>query len=76
MNIQSPTPEELREVMHGACLTREDVASHLHVSLRAVMNWLLPVASKGHRDMPPAAWELLLLKVGRHDEYKLVRKKA
>jgi hypothetical protein len=54
---------------HGIT-TREQAAALVHTSARAWLNWCAPVDSPKHRQMPLAVWELLLIKLGEHPDYK------
>ncbi len=62
--IEQPTPDQIRAVLKKHSITREQAAGLLHVSLRAMHNWLAPKDTANHRAMPVAAWELLLIKLG------------
>jgi hypothetical protein len=72
--IGQPTPEEIRALIKKHGITREQAATLVHASLRAWHNWCAPVGGSNHREMPKAAWELLLLKLGEHPHQKLVDK--
>ena len=68
--ITTPTPEELRELFNEVGLKRADIAEILHVSRKGLEKWTAPAGSASHRDIPLAAYELLLLKTERHPLYK------
>ncbi|MCY0856445.1 helix-turn-helix domain-containing protein [Cupriavidus sp. D39] len=70
--LKQPTPEEVRALLNDSGLSREDFAALVHVSKLTVHKWVLPKDSENHRGIPLAVWELLLLKLGRHPEKKLV----
>lgn len=72
MQIQPPTPEDIRAAVAAAGVSRSEAASLLHVQRTAWDNWCAPEGSTKHRQMPLAAWELLLLKLDAHPVKKLV----
>lgn len=57
------TTTEFRELVRGCGLTRRDVAALIHCTERALATWMLPVGSKGHREPPAMALELLRIKL-------------
>jgi hypothetical protein len=65
--LETPSPDEIREMLKKHKLTREQAASLLHVSLRTMHNWLAPDGTVNYRAMPLAAWELLLIKLGEKE---------
>lgn len=72
--IEQPAPGEIRALLKKHGVTREHAAGLVHASLRAFHNWCAPVDGTNHREMPKAAWELLLLKLGEHPHKKLINK--
>jgi hypothetical protein len=68
--ITQPTPEELRELVKSAGLTRGEAAELVHVTKRAWDKWTTKEGSPDHRNMPLAAYELLLIKLGEHPIHK------
>ncbi|WP_083440739.1 transcriptional regulator [Aquincola tertiaricarbonis] len=72
MDITPPTPDQIREVVTSAGVTRSEAAALVHVQMNAWHNWCAPAASVKHRQMPLAAWELLLLKLDLHPTKKMV----
>ena len=72
MKIQLPTPDDIRAAVVAAGVSRSEAASLLHVQRTAWDNWCAPVGSTKYRQMPLAAWELLLLKLDAHPAKKLV----
>ncbi len=70
--ITQPTPEEIRELVQDSGLSRATASNLVHASRRAWDKWTTKVDSQDHRAMPLAAWELLLIKTGRHPRFKEV----
>ncbi len=68
--ITQPTPEEIKALVQEEGLSRIDAAALVHVSRRAWEKWVTKVDSQDHRVMPMAAWELLLIKTGKHPHFK------
>ena len=68
--IKQPTPEEIRALILKAGLKRAEASELLHASRRTWDKWTAKPDSKDNRAMPLAAWELLLIKVGKHPHYK------
>jgi DNA (cytosine-5)-methyltransferase 1 len=62
--LKSPEPELLKKTRKLLGYTQREAAQLVHVSLRA---WQLWVA--GDRKMPPAIWELCVIKSGLHPVY-------
>ena len=58
-----PDGPTLRTFLHDHGLSRAHVATLLHVGEERVNHWCLPPESKGHRPMPLAYWELLLVRL-------------
>jgi hypothetical protein len=73
-DVKQPTPEEIRALLKKHGISREKAAALVHASLRAWHNWSAPEGGVNHREMPKAAWELLLIKLGEHPSKKLVDK--
>lgn len=67
-----PEPEEIRDMIKEAGLTRTDAANLLHMSRRKLSHWLAPANSTEYRAMPLSAYELLLIKLGKHPQYKKI----
>ncbi len=67
-----PEPEEIRELIKEAGFTRAEAAEMIHVSRRQLSKWLAPTDSQNLREMPLAAFELLLIKIGKHPFYKKI----
>ena len=55
----SPTPERLKEARKDAGLTQAKAADLIHCSRGALAQW-----ERGYNRMPPAYWELFLIKIG------------
>ena len=72
--ITPPTPEELRTLFNEMGHSRAEIAELLHVSRKGLEKWTAPSGSASHRDIPLAAYELLLLKIERHPIYKKLEK--
>lgn len=70
--IEQPSPEELRELIKDAGLSRAEASELLHASRRTWDKWTARIDSQDHRSIPLAAWELLLIKAGKHPHYKKV----
>ena len=68
--ITQPTPEEIRELVQEEGLSRSEAAALVHVSRRAWEKWVTKEGNQDHRAIPLAAWELLLIKTGRHPNFK------
>ena len=60
--LTPPTPDNIKAIVKAAGLTREQAAALVHVGLQTMHNWCSPLDSQNHRQMPLAAWELLLIK--------------
>ncbi len=71
-NIVKPSPDELRALFNDSDMPRADVAELLHVSRKGLEKWTAPLGSASHRDIPLAAYELLLIKLDKHPNYKKV----
>ena len=65
----SPTADDaaksatLRELVTASGLARAEAAAAIHASPRALDCWLLPVASRGHREPPEMAVEMARIKL-------------
>lgn len=70
--ITQPTPGDVRSLLDESGLSREQFAELVHVSKLTIHKWVLPVENQNHRGIPLAAWELLLLKLGKHPTKKLI----
>jgi DNA-binding transcriptional regulator YiaG len=71
---QSPKWREVKEARVTAELTIESAARVVYVSARAWENWETDDVFKSHRPMPPAAWELFLIKTGQIPPPKPIKK--
>ncbi|MFN5512447.1 MAG: helix-turn-helix domain-containing protein [Burkholderiales bacterium] len=64
----SPTPAQIVYWRKGKMgMTQSEAARMVHVTLRAWQWW-----ESGHREMPIGLWELFLIKIDQHPNYKLV----
>lgn len=72
--LTTPSPEELRELLKRHKVSRQDAATMLYVSINAIHKWTAKEGSQDYREMPLAAYELLLLKIGEHPTHKMVVK--
>jgi DNA-binding transcriptional regulator YiaG len=70
--ITQPLPAEVRQLLETSGLSREQFAELVHVSKLTIHKWVLPEENQNHRGIPLAAWELLLLKLGKHPTKKLI----
>jgi DNA-binding transcriptional regulator YiaG len=70
--ITQPSPAEVRQLLEDSDLSREQFAELVHVSKLTIHKWVLPEENQNHRGIPLAAWELLLLKLGKHPTKKLI----
>ncbi|MFM0347672.1 helix-turn-helix domain-containing protein [Paraburkholderia sp. RL17-347-BIC-D] len=70
--ITQPSPAEVRQLLEDSGMSREQFAELVHVSKLTIHKWVLPEGNQNHRGIPLAAWELLLLKLGKHPSKKLV----
>lgn len=71
-SLSLPSPLDIRRTLKESGVTREEAAGMVHVSYRTWHSWSAPEGTNNHRQMPLAAWELLLLKLGKHPTKKLV----
>lgn len=62
--MQSPTPDQVRDLRERYGLSQSLLAELVHVATRTVQGWEAPATSREHRDMPPGLYELALIKVG------------
>lgn len=68
--FRQPTPDELRQVIKmcyrpdGSTFTGADVGALTGTIGRSVRRWTAPVGDDGHRDIPYAAWRLILIAAG------------
>ena len=58
-----PTSSELKAFLKTHKISRETAAAITCHSQHTLNGWLLPETSAGHRDINPAAWQLLKLYV-------------
>lgn len=66
-----PTPEDVAHLLRSSGVTNREAATLVHVSLLTVRSWVRYEGSASNRQMPLAAWELLLLKLGAHPTHTL-----
>jgi aspartate carbamoyltransferase catalytic subunit len=59
MTKQQPQQDFLREAIEHFGMTRQEFASRIGATKRALDNWLLPSDSKGYRPMPDVVWTLI-----------------
>lgn len=64
MSLHSPSPEQIKSARLALGYTQKEAAALVHVSLRAWQMW-----EAGDRKMPPAVWELCVIKAGLHPLY-------
>jgi len=76
MSIEQPTPEQIRELIKSHGLTRRKAAELIYVSTSTWHKWSAPEGGSDYREMPLAAWELMLLKLGEHPTKKMINKKS
>jgi putative transcriptional regulator len=62
--LDKPTPKLIKSARLAMGYTQKEAAGLVHVSLRAWQLW-----EAGDRKMPPAAWELCVIKCGMHPLY-------
>jgi DNA-binding XRE family transcriptional regulator len=62
--LDNPTPKLIKSARLAMGYTQKEAAALVHVSLRAWQLW-----EAGDRKMPPAAWELCVIKCGMHPLY-------
>jgi hypothetical protein len=74
INIEKPTPEQIRQLIEGKGVSGQDAAALLKVSRFAWVKWVTHEGSQNHRPIPAATWELLLLKLDAHPTLKLVKR--
>ena len=72
--MNQPSPEEIRALLKKHGISREEAAALVHASLRAWNNWIAPIGGVNHRQMPLAAWDLLLIKLGEHPDYRIIER--
>ncbi len=58
-NLASPSAAEIAAMRASCGLTQAQIANLLHTSVRAYQQW-----EHGDRDMHPAFWDCLRLKLG------------
>jgi putative transcriptional regulator len=64
MSLNPPSPERIKSARLALGYTQKEAAALVHVSLRAWQMW-----EAGDRKMPPAVWELCVIKTGLHPLY-------
>lgn len=62
MNINPPTPQQIKQARHRAGLTQAQAADLIYKGLRTWQGWEADESEKGHRAMDPAFFELFCLK--------------
>lgn len=72
--LEQPTAEEIKNIIRDAELSRVDAAELMHTTKHTLNKWTLPEESQTHRPINLGAWELLLLKLGKHPIYELNKK--
>jgi len=72
--IEQPTPETVKDTIRDAGLSRAEAAELMHTTKHTLNKWTLPEDSQTHRPINLGAWELLLLKLGKHPVYELIDK--
>ena len=60
-----PTPDEIRAARAAAGHTQTEAGAIVWVAMRTWQDW-----ESGARSMPAAAWELYMVKTGRHPDYR------
>ncbi len=70
--MNSPTPDNIRDERVAAGLSQAQAAELLH--LGAPTRW--GEYERGIHAMSPALWELFLIKVGKHDGYRALKRAA
>lgn len=60
-----PTPAEIRELLRVQELSGSVAANLIGVTPRAIRYWLADPCQPGHRQIPYAAWRLLLIETER-----------
>lgn len=76
--LPTPSPEEVRAARTRAGLTQDQAARLISAAAQQpYRTWQGYEAVKGRRiAMPPAVWELFLLKTGQHPVFTLTRSPA
>ena len=76
--VKQPTPEDVRELRKLMGLTQEQAALLVSpAKTKPYRTWQCyeaPVGTTGHRAIPLAAWELLLLLAGEHPYWTLAKR--
>jgi len=70
-----PGPDEIRKFMFDNNLTGADIAALAGVKSRTARSWVAPPGSKSAREVPWAAWMMILLLTGKttkKDIFKMV----
>lgn len=67
--VNTPTPTQVREARVAAGLTQAQAAELLHLGVHT--RW--SEYERGQHSISLAAWELFLLKVGQHPQYRVIR---
>lgn len=65
MDIEQPSPEQIRQARQQAGLTQDQAAQLVHLGSKT--RWA--EYEGGARNMDQARWELFLIKSGQHDMY-------
>lgn len=68
----SPDPVDLKTLLFETGTTRAAAAGMVHMSLDGFIAGMTPSTSRKSRRMSLAAYELLLLKLDRHPDARLV----
>jgi hypothetical protein len=65
---ETPAPEELKKFMVENNLTGADIAAMTGVKPRTARSWIAPKSQKNARDIPWAAWAMVLLLMGKQSK--------
>jgi DNA-binding transcriptional regulator YiaG len=71
---RSPTEVEVYYARKASGLSVPEAARLVYASARSWENWETSIALPSHRPMPPAAWELFLIKTGQRAPPKPIKK--
>jgi DNA-binding transcriptional regulator YiaG len=70
--LLEPTPDNLRQLREETHLSQKAVALLIHLSaFNRVSDW-----ERERHPIDPARWELLLIKTGRHPDFKPRKRKT
>ena len=71
--MRKPTKKQVQKLYQELGMTHAEIADYLEVTKSAVTKWV-GVAESNARDIPLPAYQMLLLKAGKHPKYKLTEK--